>query len=74
MATSLESGFVDRVYPLDGGLAFTPNKEMYSPGHFEGERLALCCNAYLISASPDRNRALVSHGFVGSRVTRENSY
>jgi N-acyl homoserine lactone hydrolase len=43
-----ETGFVDRIYPLDGGLAFASNKGMYSPGHFEGETVALCCNSYLI--------------------------
>jgi glyoxylase-like metal-dependent hydrolase (beta-lactamase superfamily II) len=48
MAVSGESGFVDRIYPLDGGLAFAPNKAMYSPGHFEGETVALSCNAFLI--------------------------
>lgn len=37
-----------RIYPLDGGLAFAPNKAMYSPGHFEGETVALSCNAFLI--------------------------
>src|SRR6202007_16629 len=42
------AGFVDRIYPLDGGLAFAPNKAMYSPGHFEGETVALSCNAFLI--------------------------
>jgi N-acyl homoserine lactone hydrolase len=41
-------GFVDRIYPLDGGLAFAPNKAMYSPGYFEGETVALSCNAFLI--------------------------
>ena len=48
MAFSLEPGYVDRIYPLDGGLAFAPNKAMYSPGHFEGETVALSCNAFLI--------------------------
>jgi N-acyl homoserine lactone hydrolase len=48
VALSLEPGFVDRIYPLDGGLAFAPNKAMYSPGHFEGETVALSCNAFLI--------------------------
>src|SRR6201996_1969170 len=48
MAISKEPGFVDRIYPLDGGLAFAPNKAMYSPGHFEGEPVALSCNAFLI--------------------------
>ncbi len=48
MAFSQEPGFVDRIYPLDGGLAFAPNKAMYSPGHFEGETVALSCNAFLI--------------------------
>lgn len=48
MSTSNGQGFVDRIYPLDGGLAFAPNKAMYSPGHFEGETVALSCNAFLI--------------------------
>ena len=48
MSLSGELGFVDRVYPLDGGLAFAPNKAMYSPGHFDGETVALSCNAFLI--------------------------
>jgi N-acyl homoserine lactone hydrolase len=48
VAISHERGFVDRIYPLDGGLAFAPNKAMYSPGHFEGETVALSCNAFLI--------------------------
>src|ERR1700761_7989315 len=48
MAISKEPGLVDRIYPLDGGLAFAPNKAMYSPGHFEGETVALSCNAFLI--------------------------
>jgi N-acyl homoserine lactone hydrolase len=48
MTLSQVSGLVDRVYPLDGGLAFAPNKAMYSPGHFEGETVALSCNAFLI--------------------------
>jgi N-acyl homoserine lactone hydrolase len=43
-----EPGFIDRIYPLDGGLAFAPNKAMYSPGHFENEAVALSCNAFLI--------------------------
>ncbi len=48
MTLTHEPGFVDRIYPLDGGLAFAPNKAMYSPGHFEGETVALSCNAFLI--------------------------
>jgi glyoxylase-like metal-dependent hydrolase (beta-lactamase superfamily II) len=48
MALSYEPGFIDRIYPFDGGLAFAPNKAMYSPGHFEGETVALSCNAFLI--------------------------
>jgi N-acyl homoserine lactone hydrolase len=48
VALSHDPGFVDRIYPLDGGLAFAPNKAMYSPGHFEGEPVALSCNAFLI--------------------------
>jgi N-acyl homoserine lactone hydrolase len=48
VAFSQKPGFVDRIYPLDGGLAFAPNKAMYSPGHFEGETVALSCNAFLI--------------------------
>lgn len=48
MALPYEPGFIDRIYPLDGGLAFAPNKAMYSPGHFEGETVALSCNAFLI--------------------------
>ena len=48
MSLSSDLGFIDRVYPLDGGLAFAPNKAMYSPGHFEGETVALSCNAFLI--------------------------
>jgi N-acyl homoserine lactone hydrolase len=48
LALSQKSAFVDRIYPLDGGLAFAPNKAMYSPGHFEGENVALSCNAFLI--------------------------
>jgi hypothetical protein len=50
---SHEPGFVDRIYPLDGGLAFAPNKAMYSPGHFEGETVALSCNAFLIQRSDE---------------------
>lgn len=53
MPVSLESGFVQRVYPLDGGLAFAPNKAMYSPGHFEGETVALSCNAFLIQRNDE---------------------
>lgn len=48
MALSNDHGFIDRIYPLDGGLAFAPNKAMYSPGHFEGETVALSCNAFLV--------------------------
>lgn len=48
MAASRDAGFIDRIYPLDGGLAFAPNKATYSPGHFEGETVALSCNAFLI--------------------------
>jgi len=48
VAISHQPGFVDRIYPLDGGVAFAPNKAMYSPGHFEGETVALSCNAFLI--------------------------
>jgi N-acyl homoserine lactone hydrolase len=48
MALSDDHALIDRIYPLDGGLAFAPNKAMYSPGHFEGETVALSCNAFLI--------------------------
>ena len=48
MALPYEPGFIDRIYPLDGGLAFAPDKAMYSPGHFDGEPVALSCNAFLI--------------------------
>jgi len=39
---------VDRLYPLDGGLAMAPDKSEYSPGIDEGIPIALSCNAYLI--------------------------
>jgi N-acyl homoserine lactone hydrolase len=48
VTTAHQPGLVDGIYPLDGGLAFAPNKAMYSPGHFEGETVALSCNAFLI--------------------------
>jgi len=39
---------VDRVYPLQGGIAMAPDKSTYSPGIDEGTPVALTCNAYLI--------------------------
>jgi N-acyl homoserine lactone hydrolase len=42
------SGTVDRLYPLDGGLAMAPDKSEYSPGIDKGIPVALSCNAYLI--------------------------
>jgi N-acyl homoserine lactone hydrolase len=80
MALSYEPGFIDRIYPLDGGLAFAPNKAMYSPGHFEGETVALSCNAFLIeragewlmwdtgiseSLFPELGGEVIAHGIRG---------
>jgi glyoxylase-like metal-dependent hydrolase (beta-lactamase superfamily II) len=42
------SGTVDRLYPLDGGLAMAPDRSEYSPGIDKGMPVALSCNAYLI--------------------------
>jgi len=39
---------VDRLYPLQGGIAMAPDKSMYSPGIDKGMPMALSCNAYLI--------------------------
>ena len=80
MALSYQSGFIDRIYPLDGGLAFAPNKAMYSPGHFDGEPIALSCNAFLIqragewlmwdtgiseSLFPELGGEVIAHGIRG---------
>ena len=43
-----DSGFVDRLYALNGGLAVAPDGSVYSPGRWQGEQVVLSCNAYLI--------------------------
>ncbi len=43
-----EAATVDRLYALDGGLAFAPDRSEYSPGIDRGVPVALCCNCYLI--------------------------
>jgi N-acyl homoserine lactone hydrolase len=48
MTDKAKTGTAERIYLLDGGLAFAPDKSMYSPGLFVGETVALSCNAYLI--------------------------
>ena len=46
--TQSTAGTIDRLYPLDGGLAMAPDKSEYSPGIDKGVPVALSCNAYLI--------------------------
>lgn len=41
-------GFIERLYPLSGGLAIAPDRAVYTPGRWEGERAVLSCNAYLM--------------------------
>jgi N-acyl homoserine lactone hydrolase len=48
MMSMAKTGTAERIYLLNGGLAFAPDKSMYSPGLFVGETVALSCNAYLI--------------------------
>lgn len=42
------SGLIDRLYALNAGLAVAPDASVYTPGKWEGEQIALSCNAYLI--------------------------
>lgn len=42
------AGTIDRLYILNGGLAVTPDRAMYTPGRWQGERVELSCHAYLI--------------------------
>jgi len=44
----INAATIDRLYPLDGGIAMAPDKSEYSPGIGERIPIALCCNAYLI--------------------------
>lgn len=46
--THTTAGTIERLYPLDGGLAMAPDKSEYSPGVDKGIPIALSCNAYLI--------------------------
>ena len=46
--TRTGAGTIDRLYPLNGGVAMAPDRSMYSPGIDEGVPVALSCNAYLI--------------------------
>ena len=46
--TDSKLGTIDRLYPLNGGIAMAPDKSMYSPGIGEGIPVALSCNAYLV--------------------------
>lgn len=48
MTANRTGASVERLYALDGGLATAPDKSVYSPGHEEGEPVALSCNCYLI--------------------------
>lgn len=41
-------GMIDRLYPINGGLAVAPDRSVYTPGKWIGERAPLPCNAYLI--------------------------
>ncbi len=45
---SSKAATVDRLYALDGGLAFAPDRSEYSPGVDQGVPVALSCNCYLI--------------------------
>jgi N-acyl homoserine lactone hydrolase len=44
----IQSGIIDRLYALDGGLAVAPDRSVYTPGRWQGEQITLSCNAYLI--------------------------
>jgi len=44
----INAATIDRLYPLNGGLAMAPDKSEYSPGIDKGIPIALPCNAYLI--------------------------
>lgn len=48
IADGRPGGTIERLYALNGGLAFAPDRSIYTPGQFEGEPVALTCNAYLI--------------------------
>lgn len=41
-------GMVDRLFPLNAGIAVAPDKSMYTPGSDKDVPVALSCNAYLI--------------------------
>jgi hypothetical protein len=38
MTDRAKTGIAERIYLLDGGLAFAPDKSMYSPGLFVGRQ------------------------------------
>ncbi len=39
---------IDRLYVLNGGVAFQPDRSVYSPGIGQGEPIMLSCHAYLL--------------------------
>ena len=41
-------GFIERLYPINGGLAVAPDRSAYTPGKWQGDQVSLSCNAYLI--------------------------
>jgi N-acyl homoserine lactone hydrolase len=49
MTSNSELGMVEKLYILNGGLAVAPDRSIYTPGQFEGERITLSCNVYLFS-------------------------
>ncbi|MBV8415863.1 MAG: MBL fold metallo-hydrolase [Verrucomicrobia bacterium] len=39
---------IDRLYPLNGGLAVAPDRAVYTPGRWNGEQITFSCNCYLM--------------------------
>jgi N-acyl homoserine lactone hydrolase len=39
---------IDRLYPLNGGLAVAPDRSVYTPGKWKGEQITFSCNCYLM--------------------------
>ena len=46
-------GTIDRLYILNGGIVTGPDKSIYTPGKFQGQKVSLSCNAYLIQRKGD---------------------
>ena len=39
---------IDKLYPLNGGLAVAPDRSVYTPGKWKGEQITFSCNCYLL--------------------------